>query len=323
MNYSEQVGETYMPHEKNNKRCEGKALKVQTSSEEAPHSVKKPKWLRARYSCCPEVDAIRRILRDNRIHTVCEEATCPNLGECFRQGTATFLILGDTCTRNCPFCDVNHGFPQPPDENEPAGLVRAVAEMGLRYVVITSVTRDDLPDGGAGQYSRCISALRNTVPGLRIEILVPDFRGSEDNAMGILSLNPPDVFNHNLETVLGLYPKVRPFADYAGSLDLLRRYKAINPTVSTKSGIMLGFGETREEVHEAMLDLREHGCDMLTLGQYLRPSSRHLPVKRYVPPEEFDRYREVGLAMGFSHIEAGPLVRSSYHAAQQAEHGIH
>jgi lipoic acid synthetase len=312
-----------MPQEKDKKICEGKASRVQAASEEAHQTAKKPEWLRARYSCCPEVDTIRRILRDNRLHTVCEEATCPNLGECFRHGTATFLILGDTCTRNCPFCDVNHGSPLSPDIDEPACLARAVAEMGLRYVVITSVTRDDLPDGGSGQYARCISALRGKDPGLRVEILVPDFRGSEDSALGILSLNPPDVFNHNLETVRSLYPTVRPSADYGGSLDLLRRYKAMNPAVSTKSGIMLGFGETREEVYEAMQDLRDHGCDMMTLGQYLRPSSRHLPVKRYVPPEEFDRYREVGLTMGFSHIEAGPLVRSSYHAAQQAEQGIH
>ncbi len=288
----------------------------------APNTVKKPEWLRARYSCCPEVDSIRRILRDNRLHTVCEEATCPNLGECFRQGTATFLILGDTCTRNCPFCDVNHGEPLPPDADEPAGLARAVAAMKLRYVVITSVTRDDLPDGGAGQYASCISTLRSENPGLRIEILVPDFRGCEAEALGILSTNSPDVFNHNLETVRRLYPRVRPSANYAASLELLRRYKMMNDAVPTKSGIMLGFGETREEVYEAMQDLRDHGCDMLTLGQYLRPSSRHLPVERYVPPEEFAEYRKVGMTMGFSHIEAGPLVRSSYHAAQQAEKGI-
>ncbi len=288
-----------------------------------PKAERKPEWLRARYSCCPEVDSIRRILRDNRLHTVCEEATCPNLGECFRQGTATFLILGDTCTRNCPFCDVNHGAPLPPDADEPAGLARAVAAMKLRYVVITSVTRDDLPDGGAGQYARCISTLRSENPRLRIEILVPDFRGCETEALGILTRNSPDVFNHNLETVRRLYPRVRPSANYGSSLELLRRYKTMNAAAPTKSGIMLGFGETREEVYEAMQDLRDAGCDMLTLGQYLRPSVRHLPVERYVPPEEFSEYREVGLAMGFSHIEAGPLVRSSYHAAQQAEQGIH
>lgn len=286
-------------------------------------TLKKPDWLRARYTCCPEVDSIRRILRDNRLHTVCEEATCPNIGECFRQGTATFLILGDTCTRDCPFCDVNHGVPLAPDADEPAGLARAVAAMKLRYVVITSVTRDDLPDGGAGQYANCIATLRRENPDLRIEILVPDFRGSEDLALAALSVSRPDVFNHNLETVRSLYPQVRPSANYAGSLDLLKKYKAMNPRVPTKSGIMLGFGEARREVLEAMQDLRDHGCDMLTLGQYLRPSSRHLPVQRYVPPEEFSEYRETGLTMGFSHIEAGPLVRSSYHAAQQAEHGIH
>lgn len=294
----------------------------QTQHNDATRSARKPDWLRARYSCCPEVEEVRRILRSNGLHTVCEEATCPNLGECFRQGTATFLILGDTCTRNCPFCDVNHGSPGPPDAEEPAGLARAVAAMKLRYAVITSVTRDDLPDGGAGQYAGCISMLRRENPGLRIEILVPDFRGSEALALSVLSVNRPDVFNHNLETVRGLYPKVRPSADYAASLALLKRYKEMNPMVPTKSGIMLGFGEGREEVLEAMRDLRDHGCDMLTLGQYLRPSSRHLPVERYVPPEEFSEYRETGLTMGFSHIEAGPLVRSSYHAARQAEQGI-
>jgi len=303
----------------------GKGTEPRTSAgnDELPKSGKKPDWLKARYSCCPEVESIRRILRDNRLHTVCEEATCPNLGECFRQGTATFLILGDTCTRNCPFCDVNHGAPLPPDAGEPAGLARAVAAMKLRYVVITSVTRDDLPDGGARQYADCISRLRSENPDLRIEILVPDFRGNETRALDMLSVTRPDVFNHNLETVRRLYPEVRPSADYDASLELLRRYKELNPLVPTKSGIMLGFGEERHEVLEALQDLRDHGCDMLTLGQYLRPSSRHLPVRRYVPPEEFSAYREIGMAMGFSHIEAGPLVRSSYHAAQQAEQGIH
>lgn len=311
-----------MQHDCGKSSSGGTETRKSGGSGDATKTGGKPQWLRARYSCCPEVDSIRRILRDNRLHTVCEEATCPNLGECFRQGTATFLILGDTCTRNCPFCDVNHGVPLPPDADEPRGLARAVAAMKLRYVVITSVTRDDLPDGGAGQYARCISALRKENPLVRIEILVPDFRGSEAEALSILSAAGPDVFNHNLETVRRQYPRVRPSAHYAGSLDLLRRYKTMNAAVPTKSGIMLGFGETREEVYEAMQDLRDAGCDMLTLGQYLRPSSRHLPVERYVPPEEFLEYREVGLAMGFSHIEAGPLVRSSYHAAQQAEQGV-
>lgn len=311
-----------MQHETGKNQIEGTSSQGHTCSDGSTRAARKPEWLRARYSCCPEVDSIRRILRENRLHTVCEEATCPNIGECFRQGTATFLILGDTCTRNCPFCDVNHGVALPPDPDEPAGLARAVAAMKLRYVVITSVTRDDLPDGGAGQYASCISTLRRENPQLRIEILVPDFQGSESLALAVLSVNRPDVFNHNLETVRSLYPKVRPSANYAGSLDLLRKYKAMSPMVPTKSGIMLGFGETREEVYEAMQDLRDHGCDMLTLGQYLRPSSRHLPVERYVPPEEFSEYREKGLTMGFSHIEAGPLVRSSYHAAQQAEQRI-
>lgn len=282
------------------------------------HSARKPAWLKARYACCPEVDRIRGILRTNRLHTVCEEATCPNIGECFRQGTATFLILGDTCTRSCPFCDVTHGVPRKPDRDEPENLARAVAAMGLRYVVITSVTRDDLPDGGAGQYARCIAAIRRQDSAIRVEILVPDFMGREKEALEQLVSEAPDVFNHNLETVQRLYSKVRPQAEYGGSLALLRRFKELRPTVPTKSGIMLGFGETAAEIRQTMLDLRDHGCEMLTLGQYLRPSNRHLPVERYVSPDEFDNFRRIGLAMGFSHVEAGPLVRSSYHAAEQA-----
>lgn len=287
-----------------------------------PEKTVKPDWLKARYSCCPEVQQIRQILRSNKLHTVCEEATCPNIGECFKQGTATFLILGDTCTRNCPFCNVTHGHPALLDVNEPENLARAVAAMGLRYVVITSVTRDDLPDGGARQYAATIASIRRQDPTIQIEILVPDFRGQEEHALKLLSIDSPDVFNHNLETVNRLYPTVRPEADYVASLNLLRRYKELNPSLPTKSGIMLGFGETQEEVYGAMQDLRDNHCDMLTLGQYLRPSSRHLPVARYVSPEEFDRYREVGLSMGFSHVEAGPLVRSSYHAAEQAQQSV-
>ena len=294
----------------------------ESAAEESPETLKKPEWLKARYSCCPEVDQIRQILRSNKLHTVCEEATCPNIGECFKQGTATFLILGDTCTRNCPFCNVTHGLPVAPDVNEPENLARAVAAMGLRYVVITSVTRDDLPDGGSGQYAETIASIRSQDPTIQIEILVPDFRGREERALKRLSIDPPDVFNHNLETVSRLYPTVRPEADYAASLALLRRYKEMSPSLPTKSGIMLGFGETQEEVYGAMQDLRNNDCDMLTLGQYLRPSSRHLPVARYVPPEEFDSYREVGLSMGFTHVEAGPLVRSSYHAAEQAQQTV-
>ncbi|MDD2336574.1 MAG: lipoyl synthase, partial [Geobacteraceae bacterium] len=267
------------------------------AAEESHKNLKKPEWLRARYTCCPEVEKIRQILRSNKLHTVCEEATCPNLGECFKQGTATFLILGDRCTRNCPFCDVTHGSPLPADDDEPGNLARAVASMGLRYVVITSVTRDDLPDGGSGQYARTIAAIRSQDPAIQIEILVPDFRGEEDRALKILSIDPPDVFNHNLETVSSLYSTVRPEANYDGSLALLRLYKEMNPSLSTKSGIMLGFGETQEEVFVAMQDLRNNHCNMLTLGQYLRPSSRHLPVKRYVPPEEFATSRDVGLSM--------------------------
>ncbi len=312
-----------MQHEQGRNPC-GTASHQESAGDAGPEkTAKKPEWLRARYSCCPEVEQVRRILRSNGLHTVCEEATCPNLGECFRQGTATFLILGDTCTRNCPFCDVSHGLPSPPDPAEPEKLARAAAAMGLRYVVITSVTRDDLPDGGAGHYAACIEALRTGEAGPRVEILVPDFRGSEERALELLSRQSPDVFNHNLETVSDLYGTVRPEADYDDSLRLLRRYKELSPSVPTKSGIMLGFGETGEQIYRTMQDLIEHHCDMLTLGQYLRPSASHLPVRRYVPPEEFDHYREVGLSMGFSHVEAGPLVRSSYHAALQSESSIH
>lgn len=312
-----------MQHEPGRNEHQNTDSRGHTGATGTTKPLKKPDWLRARYSCCPEVDSIRRILRDNRLHTVCEEATCPNLGECFRQGTATFLILGDTCTRNCPFCDVNHGVPLLPAPDEPAGLARAVAAMKLRYVVITSVTRDDLPDGGAGHFARCIGEIRALNPSIKIEILVPDFRNKLEQALDALAGNLPDVFNHNLETVPQLYKEVRPGADYFWSLRLLSSFEQRFATVTTKSGLMVGLGETIEEVIEVMKDLRASGCEMLTIGQYLSPSANHLPVKKYITPAEFDHMKQVGLELGFSHVESAPLVRSSYHAARQAEHGIH
>lgn len=278
----------------------------------------KPSWLRAPAAGTPDTERLVRLLRDNSLHTVCEEASCPNMGECFRKGTATFMIMGDICTRNCPFCNVAHGSPQALPADEPANLARAVEIMKLNYVVITSVTRDDLPDGGAGHYADCIRALRELKRELRVEILTPDFRGAVDRALELLGANPPDVFNHNLETVPRLYPRVRSQADYRGSLELLLRFREKFYTVPTKSGLMLGLGETEDEVREVMEELRNHRCDMLTLGQYLRPSPHHLPVERYVRPEEFERLRDFGLSIGFSHVESGPMVRSSYHADMQA-----
>ena len=258
------------------------------------------------------------MLRAHRLHTVCEEASCPNIGECFGHGTATFMIMGDVCTRRCPFCDVAHGRPAPLDEQEPDNLARTLQAMGLRYVVITSVDRDDLRDGGAGHFAACLRAVRRLNPGIRIEILVPDFRGRMDAALDILCAEPPDVFNHNLETVPRLYKQARPGADYAWSLRLLQRYKERRPSVPTKSGLMLGLGETLGEVESVMRDLRAHGCEMLTLGQYLQPSLHHLPVARYVTPQEFDHLAQVGRALGFASVASGPMVRSSYHADRQA-----
>lgn len=277
-------------------------------------SPPKPGWLKARDPGTPEVQRLQRILRDHRLHTVCEEAACPNIGECFGGGTATFMILGSVCTRRCPYCDVAHGRPAPPDRSEPQELAAVVAAMGLRYVVITSVDRDDLRDGGAGHFAACIAATRVSVPAIRIEVLTPDFRGREDVALAILAAAPPDVFNHNVETVPRLYRTARPGGNYAGSLALLQSVKWRLPHVPTKSGLMLGLGERDDEVLATMRDLRHHGCDILTLGQYLRPSSAHLPVARYVSPDEFAWLRERGLALGFAEVAAGPLVRSSYRA---------
>lgn len=277
-----------------------------------------PAWIKAQAPTSTQVARLKDILRQARLHTVCEEASCPNLGECFHHGTATFMILGDLCTRRCPFCDVGHGKPLPPDPEEPRHLAETVAAMGLKYVVITSVDRDDLKDGGAAHFSACIRAVRETSPGTRIEILTPDFRGRLEVALDTLAATPPDVMNHNLETVPRLYKACRPGADYAHSLRLLQAFKARVPDVPTKSGIMLGLGETDAEALEVLRDLRAHGVDMLTVGQYLQPSSHHLPVDRFVPPEDFAELARLALEMGFRNVASGPLVRSSYHADRQA-----
>lgn len=281
---------------------------------------RKPEWIRMKVPDSARFREIKQILRDNNLHTVCEEASCPNIGECFSGGTATFMILGDVCTRRCPFCDVAHGKPLPPDTEEPEKLARTIAAMRLKYVVITSVDRDDLRDGGAKHFVDCIRASREHSPSLKIEVLVPDFRGRLDTALEVLSEAPPDVMNHNLETVPRLYKQARPGADYMHSLKLLADFKARFPEIPTKSGLMLGLGETDEEILEVMRDLRAHNVDMLTLGQYLQPSAHHLPVLRFVTPDRFKWFEEQALSMGFTQAACGPMVRSSYHADQQA-HG--
>ncbi len=279
----------------------------------------KPDWIRVKApSASSRFYEIKRILRDHNLHTVCEEASCPNIGECFGKGTATFMILGDLCTRRCPFCDVAHGRPLPPDPEEPRHLATTVASLRLAYVVITSVDRDDLRDGGAGHFAGCIRAVREHSPGTRIEVLVPDFRGRLDKALDALSGALPDVMNHNLETVPRLYRQARPGADYAHSLRLLKEFKARHPSVPTKSGLMLGLGETDDEIVQVMRDLRGHDVDMLTIGQYLQPSVHHLPVLRYAHPDAFSMLEREARRLGFSHAAVGPMVRSSYHADQQA-----
>ena len=279
---------------------------------------RKPKWIRAKAPTGNKVAGIKKILRERKLSSVCEEAACPNLGECFSHGTATFMIMGDICTRRCPFCDVAHGKPLTLDPDEPRQLAEAVAQMKLNYVVVTSVDRDDLRDGGAQHFADCIRQIREQSPATRIEVLVPDFRGREKTALQILSEQPADVFNHNLETVPRLYRQCRPGADYSGSLALLKTYKEQRPDVLTKSGIMLGMGETMQEIQAVLVDLRAHGCDMLTLGQYLQPSRDHLPVERFVTPEEFEQLRIDAETMGFRNVASGPMVRSSYHADLQA-----
>src|SRR5262249_38170578 len=278
----------------------------------------KPEWIRVKAGHGARFGEIKRILREHRLHTVCEEASCPNIGECFGKGTATFMILGDLCTRRCPFCDVAHGKPLPADADEPLNLARTIAALGLKYVVITSVDRDDLRDGGAQHFADCIRAVRELSPVTRIEVLVPDFRGRLEIAVDILSRSPPDVMNHNLETVPRLYRQARPGADYVHSLKLLQRLKAGHPKVATKSGLMVGLGETDEEIVTVMHDLRAHAVEMLTIGQYLQPSPHHLPVARYVEPAVFDEFARRAFELGFMHAACGPLVRSSYHADQQA-----
>lgn len=282
--------------------------------------LRKPEWIRIKVSQSPEVDRIKKLLRKNDLSTVCEEANCPNLGECFSGGTATFMVMGDICTRRCPFCDVGHGKPNPLEEKEPRNLAQAIADMGLKYVVITSVDRDDLRDGGAQHFADCIRESRVLSPALQVEILTPDFRGRMDIALDILEQEPPDVFNHNLETVPRLYRQSRPGANYAWSLNLLKQYKARRPEVKTKSGLMVGLGENKDEIIDVLRDMREHDIDMLTIGQYLQPSRDHLPVERYVEPAEFDEYSAIAKELGFLRAACGPLVRSSYHADKQA-HG--
>ena len=280
--------------------------------------LKKPDWIRVRSGDSQRFQEIKHILREHQLHTVCEEASCPNIGECFGKGTATFMIHGDLCTRRCPFCDVAHGRPQPPAADEPSNLAKTIAALKLRYVVITSVDRDDLRDAGARHFADCIRAVREHSPATRIEVLVPDFRGRLEIALDILGGNPPDVMNHNLETVPRLYKLARPGADYQNSLRLLKEFKARLPRIPTKSGLMLGLGETDDEILEVMRDLRAHQVDMLTLGQYLQPSAHHLPVRRYAEPAVFREFERQANELGFAHAACGPLVRSSYHADQQA-----
>jgi len=284
--------------------------------------LKKPSWIRVKAgSPTTRFYEIKDILRKNQLVTVCEEASCPNIGECFGKGTATFMIMGDKCTRRCPFCDVGHGRPDPLDANEPQNMANTIAALKLQYVVITSVDRDDLRDGGSGHFVECIRAIRQTSPHTRIEILVPDFRGRDDRALDILKATPPDVMNHNLETIPRLYKEARPGSDYAFSLNLLKKFKVLFPDVPTKSGLMVGLGENDDEILQVMRDMRAHGINMLTIGQYLAPSTSHLTVKRYVHPDTFKMFEVEAYKMGFTHAAVGPMVRSSYHADQQA-HGV-
>ena len=291
-------------------------IKVQQPAER----LRKPSWIRMRSPFHPNVKKLKSVLREQKLFTVCEEAACPNLGECFGKGTATFMIMGEICTRRCPFCDVGHGRPNPLDTDEPKHLAETIRAMNLRYVVITSVDRDDLRDGGAAHFVECIEKTRALNPDIEVEVLVPDFRGRMDLALDIMQQAPPDVFNHNLETVPRLYKQCRPGSDYQWSLDLLQRFKQTHPQVQTKSGLMLGLGEEIDEVIAVMKDMRAHDVEMLTLGQYLQPSKHHLPVARYVTPQEFDELYSVGMELGFKHVASGPMVRSSYHADLQA-HG--
>ncbi|WP_031434806.1 lipoyl synthase [Methylomarinum vadi] len=296
-----------------------KLSRIPVKVEKTGTLLRKPDWIRIRVSASDKVAHIKQSLRANSLHTVCEEAACPNLGECFSHGTATFMIMGDLCTRRCPFCDVAHGKPQALDRQEPENLAATIEQMGLRYVVITSVNRDDLRDGGAGHFADCIEAIRRRTPATKIEILVPDFRGRQQVAIDILGRQPCDVFNHNLETIPRLYREARPGADYQESLQLLKQFGQQHPQIPTKSGLMVGIGETEAEVVEVMKDLLQHGCSMLTLGQYLQPSKDHLAVKEYITPAQFDRYADIAKELGFKQVASAPLVRSSYHADLQAK----
>ena len=300
-------------------RSTEKLARIPIKVEPADIVLRKPDWIRVKLSASNEVTKIKQLLREHKLHTVCEEAACPNLSQCFQHGTATFMIMGDLCTRRCPFCDVAHGKPLALDINEPQSLADAIKAMALKYVVITSVDRDDLRDGGAGHFADCIKKIRLKTPSTKIEILVPDFRGRIDKAVDILALEPCDVFNHNLETVPRLYKQVRPGADYQGSLELLRKYSIAQPTTPTKSGLMLGVGEEQEEVHQVMRDLIASGCSMLTLGQYLQPTKAHLPVLSYITPQKFDEYGVMAKQLGFKQVASAPMVRSSYHADLQAQ----
>jgi lipoic acid synthetase len=314
--HTAQTGANYDPTAK--QKAEAKTARIPIKIVPA-ETLKKPHWIRVKAgSPSTRFYEIKQILREHKLHTVCEEASCPNIGECFGQGTATFMIMGDKCTRRCPFCDVGHGRPDPLDVDEPANLAKTIAALKLKYVVITSVDRDDLRDGGAGHYVECIRQTREASPQTRIEVLVPDFRGRMDKALDILKSAPPDVMNHNMETVPRLYKEARPGADYQFSLTLLKRFKEEVPGVPTKSGLMVGLGETDEEILDVMRDMRAHDIDMLTIGQYLAPSGHHLPVRRYVHPDTFKMFEREAAAMGFTHAAVGALVRSSYHADQQA-----
>jgi lipoic acid synthetase len=292
-------------------------LKIKPDSKRQP--LKKPSWIRIRHANSKKVNELKSTLRSQELFTVCEEAQCPNLSECFNHGTATFMIMGQICTRRCPFCDVAHGRPKPLDTSEPNHLADTISKMALKYVVITSVDRDDLRDGGALHFKECIDAIRQKTPKVKIEILTPDFRGRVEKALDIFQDCPPDVFNHNLETVPSLYPKVRPGSDYKQSLELLKNFKEKHPSVKTKSGLMLGVGETHKQVIDVLKDLRKHKVDMLTLGQYLQPSRHHLAVEEYISPEQFEHYKTIAEELGFSQVASGPMVRSSYHADLQAK----
>ena len=318
------TSQSMIPPKRSKRLIRGEKLRDAQKVEKIPvkiinvdNKLKKPDWLRIRLSSSNRITEIKSILRTHKMSTVCEEGACPNLNECFSHGTATFMIMGDICTRRCPFCDVGHGKPNPLDPNEPKNLAKAIAKMKLRYVVITSVDRDDLRDGGAQHFADCIDEIRHTTPSTKIEILVPDFRGRMEIAIERLSKAPPNVFNHNLETIERLYREARPGANYSWSLKLLKEFSVVHKAIPTKSGLMVGLGETKEEIFKTMRDLRDHDVEMLTIGQYLQPSKSHLPVQRYVHPTEFSEYEAYAKNLGFKSAACGPLVRSSYHAEKQ------